>query len=126
MDLKAGAMQYIDLFRRYGWTVDILGHNDFIAYNDTFFVAFSVCGRFVSAVSYLLCDKDEFVKAWKNKTTNTYQSIGSFAFHDYMLGRAQCKFYQHGAIANHDHDMFEIAQWLKKLRDNKKDKKKGE
>ena len=115
MDIKEGAMVYIDLFRRYGFVVDILGHNDFIAYNDTFFVAFSVFGRYVSAVSYALCDKDEFINTWKAKSS--YQSIGSFAFNDYMLGPAQRKFYQCGYLANHDHDMLEIKSWLKKLQD---------
>ena len=118
MDIKEGAMNYIDLFRRHGWVVDILGHNDFIAYNDVYFVAFSVYNRYASAVSYLLCDKEEFIKEWKSKSS--YQAIGSFAFHDYMLGRAQSKFNQFGGIANHDHDTFEIERWLIKLEENRK------
>lgn len=114
MDIKEGAMSFIDLFRRHGWVVDILGHNDFIAYNDTYFVAFSVYNRYVSAVSYSLHDKEEFVQAWKK--LSSYQSIGSFAFHDYMLGTAQCKFHQFGALANHDHDEIEIMRWLDKIK----------
>lgn len=117
MDIKEGAMNYIDMFRRYGWVVDILGHNDFVAYNDAYFIPFSVVGRFVSAVSYLLCDKEEFISAWKK--CPSYQPIGSYAFHDYMLGRAQCKFYQFGVIGNHDHDTIEIGNWLKIVQENR-------
>lgn len=120
MDIKEGAMNYINMFRRYGWTVDILGHNDFVAYNDVYFVPFSMSGdRFVYAVSYLLCDKDEFVSAWKRSTA--YCPIGVFAYHDYTLGNLRGnKFQQFGALGNHDHDMFEIASWLKKIRDNRR------
>lgn len=120
MDLKEGAMGYIDMFRRYGWVVDILGHNDFIAHNDTYFVPFSVAGRYVSAVSYLLCDKEEFVASWKKLAS--YQPIGSYAFHDFMLGAGQRKFHQFGALGNHDHDAIEISRWLDRIRKNKEEK----
>ena len=113
MDIKEGAMTYIDLFRRYGFVVDILGHNDFIAHNDTYFIPFSSTGRYISAVSYLLCDKEKFITSWKK--LSSYQPIGSYAFHDYMLGRSQSRFNQFGGIANHNHDKIEIVRWLDKI-----------
>ena len=124
MDIKEGAMTYIDMFRRYGFVVDILGHNDFIAHNDTYFIPFSVVGKFVSAVSYLLYDKEEFISSWKKLAS--YQPIGSYAFHDYILGRTQCKFHQFGGIGNHDHDMIEIGSWLETITGSYKNIGEGE
>lgn len=116
MDIKEGAMPYINLFRRYGFVVDIMGHNDFVAHNDKYFIPFSVAGRYISAVSYLLPEKKEFIESW-NKCSS-YQPIGSYAFHDFMLSKAQSKFHHFGDIANHDHDEIEVMQWLEKIKKN--------
>lgn len=40
MAIKKEAIPYVELFKKYGWTVDISGDNDFIAYNDTFCTIF--------------------------------------------------------------------------------------
>ncbi len=90
----------------------------------TYFIPFSVAGRFVSAVSYLLCYKEEFIASWKRLAS--YQPIGSYAFHDYMLGRAQSKFHQFGGIGNHDHDAIEIGSWLETITGRYKNIGEGE
>lgn len=111
--------RFVDLFKRYGWTVEQLGSNSFIAYNTTFFVPFSCvpCGRiqneYVSAVSYLLCDKDPFIEVWKNYNRHISLhgvDIGTYAFSDYF--NRNSKFIQFGALANHDHSAYEVEQWL--------------
>ena len=121
--------RFAALFKRYGWIVEQLGDNSFIAYNTTFFVPFSCrpCGRiqneYISAVSYLLCDKDPFIEAWKNYNRHISLhgvDIGTYAFNDYFNGNH--KFMQFGALANHDHSAYEVEQWLERIAQNTRKK----
>lgn len=110
--------RFVRLFKRYGWAVEQLEDNSFIAYNTSFFVPFSCIpfmgnkDEFISTVSYLICDKDEFIKEWRkyNAMIGRIIDIGTYAFKDYFEGNS--KFYQFGALANHDHSVFEVEQWL--------------
>lgn len=115
--------KFVELFKSYGWTVEQLGDNSFIAYNDFFFVPFSCipCGQiqdeYVSAVSYLLCDKDLFIEAWKNYNKNVSRygvDIGTYAFSDFFGGNS--KFYQYGGLGNHDHCIYEVERWLERIK----------
>lgn len=125
--------KFVDLFKQYGWTVEQLGDNSFIAYENVFFVAFSCvpCGslqnELISAVSYFIRDKDSFIEAWKyynNHCSMFGVDIGTYAFNDFFTGNS--KFVQHGALGNHDHSYYEVELWLKhihtsaKLRERKK------
>ena len=124
--------KFVAMFKRYGWTVEQLGDNSFIAYNTDFFVPFSCipCGRtqneYISAVSYLRCDKDPFIAAWKKWNKNCFRheiDIGTYAFKMYFEGNNE--FIQFGALANHDHSGFEVEQWLEKLNKRKKELNNG-
>jgi hypothetical protein len=115
--------KFTELFKSYGWAVEQLGDNSFIAYNDVFFVPFSCvpCGRiqneYISAVSYLLCDKDSFIEAWKNYNRRCSRygvDIGTYAFSDF-IGDSN-KLYQYGALGNHDHSTYEVELWLERIR----------
>ena len=97
------------LFQRYGWTVEQLDDNSFVAYNGTYFVPFSIDHKgCASAVSYLLCDKEKFVQEWKN--SKYLSPIGYYAFNMWMNGYK--KFIHYGGICNHDHSTYEIESWL--------------
>lgn len=115
--------KFVRLFKRYGWTVEQLDDNSFIAYNTTFFVPFSCIpfmgnkDEYISTVSYLLCDKDDFIKEWRkyNAMIGRTIDIGTYAFKSHFEGG---KFYQFGALANHDHSAFEVEQWLERTSRN--------
>ena len=112
---------FTELFKRYKWTVEEVGENSYIAYNNVFMVAFSpnssTADPTASAVSYHVMDKDAVTQAWKNYNRDSCSrlpiDIGTFAFKDYMNG---CKkFFHIGAVANHDHMPWEIENWLKRM-----------
>lgn len=120
--------RFTDLFMQYGWTVVELGENSYIAYNDTYFVPFSCVPQvrdtnvYASAVSYLICDKEAFIEAWKNynikneKRQMTEYPIGFYAFSNWMNRNGYGdKFTHFGGVANHDHSAFEIECWLKRI-----------
>lgn len=105
--------KFESLFKKYGYMVETVGNNSYIAKNDTFFVAFSVYdswGTSVAAMgSYLLCDLDEFVAQWKERA-NDY-TIGQFAF----SVRMNCGHgFQHQGLWNHDHMLHEVEYWLQR------------
>lgn len=112
--------RFVRLFKQYGWTVEQLGDNSFIAYNDVSFVPFSCIpsrgnkDEYISTVSYLLCDKDDFVKEWKNHNDMIGRTIdiGTYAFQTIF---GNCKFYQFGGLCNHDHSAFEVENWLERI-----------
>lgn len=114
--------RFVKLFKQYGWTVEQLGDNSFIAYEAVFFVPFSCvpCGRiqdeYISAVSYFVRDKDSFIEAWKNYNRNISLygvDIGTYAFSDFFGGNS--KFHQYGALGNSDHSYYEVELWLKRI-----------
>lgn len=114
---------YVLLFRHYGWEVETLGDNSFIASNGTFFVPFSLDPLgYVSAVSFLCCDKEDFIKVWQsyNEGSRHPTPIGYYAFSLVMNGNK--KFMRFGGICNHDHDTFEIENWLSRLAERSKAK----
>lgn len=108
---------FIRLFERYGWTVEQLDDNSYIASNDTFFVPFSLCyyTNYAAAVSYLVEDKEAFIQEWKRKNERNRfgEDIGYYAFSNFMN---HCDKFTHcGNIGNHDHSTWEIESWLKRL-----------
>lgn len=114
--------KFTELFKLYGWTVEQLGCNSFIAYNDVFFVPFSCVpsGRIenqcISAVSYLLYNKDPFIEAWRNYNRHISLhgvDIGTYAFNDFFGGDS--KFHQYGALGSRNHSIYEIEHWLKRI-----------
>lgn len=105
------------LFQRYGWNVEQLGDNSYIADNGTFFVPFSLDHMgYASAVSYLFDDKESFIKEWKryNAAMRIPSPIGYYAWHLYANGNRQ--FYHFGNVGNHDHNTREIENWLERLK----------
>lgn len=121
-----GSNNFVKLFGRYGWIVEEYGENNFIAYNDTYFVPFS-CVPFeydnadtICCVSYLLCDKEKFVDLWEKynhkEGIHTKCKMGHFAFMMYSENNIEIERLCHfGGLANDDHDMSEVDQWLYEL-----------
>lgn len=111
---------FTELFKHHNWTVEEVGENSYIAYNNVFMVVFSPNGSTqdptASAVSYCVNDKDAIIQAWKKYNKNMCSrfpiDIGTFAFKDYFHDR---EFVHVGAIANHDHMPWEIESWLKRM-----------
>lgn len=104
------------LFERYGWTVEQLGENSYIAHNKNFFIPFSLDHMgYASAVSYFADDKGKFIEAWKkyNATRRFPSPIGYYAWHLYSNGDR--RFIRWGGVGNHDHSTWEVENWLERL-----------
>ena len=112
--------QFTRLFKIYGWNVEELDENSFIASNDSYFVPFSyvswaddqnVC---IAAVSYHISVKDALIDAWRNYNQGCQipAPIGYFAYINYVNNpRPNQKFIPAG-IADHEFDIYEIEHWL--------------
>jgi len=115
--------KFVELFKKYNWNIEILGVGNFIAYNENYFVPFSVIHQRIPegknytklvGVSYLIEDKKEFIKIWKTyNQCNKKISIGYFAYNDYMC--TEGKFRHYGFIAGNNHNLLSIERWLKDL-----------
>ena len=111
MEIKHNA--FTRLFKRYGFAIEQLGDNSYIAYNGAFFVPFSLDDMgYASAVSYFADDKEKFIEAWKkyNETRCIPSPIGYYAWHLYANGNK--KFIHWGGCGNHDHSTWEVENWL--------------
>lgn len=109
-------MEFKELFERYGYTVEQVGENSFVAKNENFFVAYSVYnfgGPVAAMCSFYLCDLEAFLQQWKhiNAGRRIPQEIGSFAFSG-MMNRLH-DFHPCG-LCNHDHMPFEVEWWLQR------------
>ena len=124
--------KFIKLFEKYNWIIEEYGNNNFIAYNDIYFVPFS-CVPFVyedatiiSCVSYSISDKENFINQWRKynkdvENTNFECKIGDFAFKMYSENSKHIKKLLHiGNLANRDHSISEVENWLYSLISYKK------
>lgn len=103
------------LFEEYGWEVEELSDNSYVASNETFFVPFSLNYMgYASAVSYIADDKEKFIEKWERRNTPYLSPIGFFAWQLYANGNKE--FFHVGKVCNHDHSTCEIENWLKRLK----------
>ena len=110
---------FVKLFEDYGFTVEPFGPSSYIADNGTFCVPFTVdmasTGygglNTIAAVSFLSDDKEAIKEYYKSRNR---MYIGHEVFSDYMNNLL--KFTHIGRICNHDHALFEIQDWLERLK----------
>ena len=116
---------FVELFERYGFVVEEFGPDSYIADNGVFCVPFTVhtvktkygINQDISAVSFLSEDKEAIKEYYR---TREKQYIGCEVFSDWMSDKL--KFIHVGRICNHDHALFEVQDWLERI---KKIAKKG-
>lgn len=124
--------KFVQLFEKHNWIVENHGDNNFIAYNDTYFVPFS-CVPFayedaatISCVSYCVSDKENFIDQWRRynqdvENTHFECKIGDFAFKMYSKNSKHIKKLSHiGCLANCGHSISEVEHWLDTLAMSKK------
>lgn len=112
------ANQFVELFKRYGWVVETLGENSFIASNDSIFVPFSCYDEHVSAASFLLCYKNEFIETWKKiyALNPIGNDIGGFVFKGYFAHEHRTSVFMQGGgiftISSPNYTRYEIERCL--------------
>ena len=105
--------KFVELFEKYGYSVEPCGHNSYIAYNNIYCVTFTeIQSPFtaICAVSLYAKDKDA-IKEWYLK--NDSFGIGANVYDDVMNNRCKFDVYRYG-LCNHDHSLTEVESFLQK------------
>lgn len=108
----------INLFERYGFTVEEVGPRSYVARNSRFAIVFSPYIAYdhceAAAVTYLVDDIEEVIREYKQFSDHDGwgPAIGSMAHNACRNSVMETARYP-GGLDNHDYNTWEIEEWLK-------------
>ena len=109
--------EIIDLFERYGFTVDQVGERSYVAKHTgtgyaVVFSPYITHGRCeATAVTYLMDDIEDVIREYKQFSDHSWDTIGAMAYNPRSNSVMKTARYP-GGLYNHDYNSWEIERWL--------------